>query len=132
MQNDPAASKVKTSEYEIIFKRESYFSDAATQLIFLVITIVGFKYFIVYFLGSGVYTYVIGLIFAAVWILSIISLWQNYRTSIIVSDKGIAEKRLSGGGWSYKWSEISEWNDLIAGEDGDREIRFTTAGVTHT
>jgi hypothetical protein len=132
MHNEPDAAERKTSRHEIVFKRESYFSDAAAHFIVLIVIAVGF----IYFLDSEfvTYVYVIALIAAVVWILAVISLWQDYRTSIIVDENDITEKYLTGGGWSYKWSEISEWNALLVG-DGDREIRFTKPGSapkTHT
>lgn len=107
----------------MIFKRESYFADAAVYFIALIVIVVGF----VYFRDSSfaTYVYVISLIAVITWILSVISLWQDYSISIITTNEGITEKHLRGGGWSYKWSEISEWNALLVG-DGNKEIRFTT------
>ena len=123
MQNDSAASKQKTPRHQIVFKRESYFSDAAAHFIILIGIVVSF----IYFQGSSymTYVYIFGSLIAIAWVLSIISLWQDYSISIITTDEGITEKHLRGGGWSYKWSEISEWNALLVG-DGDKEIRFTT------
>jgi hypothetical protein len=130
MQNDPADSKRNASRHEIVFKRESYFSEVAAHFIALLVIVVVF----IYFFDSGFVIYVIGLIAAVVWTVSVIRLWRDYGISIIVDEDGITETYLTGDSLRFEWREISQWYALLDG-DHDYEIRFTITGSepkTHT
>lgn len=114
---------------EIVFKRESYLGDAVSFVVVSGLIIFSYYYLSPYLSNS--FALMVSL-HVGIWLLLCIIVLSGYNRSIIISDESIAEKhRIGGGGWSYSWSEIDEWNATIEGEDGDREIKFTAGGNTH-